>query len=217
MSMTAEERKERYESRKAAGICVKCGKPAEQDRVECSECLGKKRKYRTELSRWRKDNHICINCGNKSAEDGYTMCLQCRIDRREVNKRYPDTDETKQKKRERNAEQYAQRKNEGECTRCGRKLPENYDKTLCPYCRNRRNRRERERSHITGRKMPVELRGNGLYCAICLKPVEQQRKKLCDRCYKSCCEKAEKMRARVPKNNLFAKQIKLQLQKLIMK
>lgn len=43
--------RERYLERKAAGLCVTCGKPAEQGRVRCMECLLKNRLDKQESKR----------------------------------------------------------------------------------------------------------------------------------------------------------------------
>jgi len=49
-----------YHQRKAAGLCVSCGKPT--DGVSCPDCRDSRRRYqRTEYARL-KERRLCIQC-----------------------------------------------------------------------------------------------------------------------------------------------------------
>ena len=199
MSMT---KKERYEARKAAGLCVWCGNPAVEGQTQCLECKQKRSKYAKDLLEWRKSIGICTVCGKYPAYRGST-CLICKQDRREYNYGKELTDEQKAKHNEHNKAMREKRKAEGKCVTCGRDLPK-YCKTInCPECNAHKRRVQSEWEHETGRKMPIELRGNGKYCACCFKPVEIEGNKLCNRCYTANLEKCAKMREKAPKDNYF--------------
>ena len=204
-------KKERYEARKAAGLCVLCGKPAAEGKVKCAECTEKEKKYNKELREWRKSINICTACGKYPAYNG-SMCLVCRQDARDRNKYcYKGrSEEEREKHNQRNKALYERYKSEGKCPKCGRKLPKESKNTYCVECRNRINRNERERMHKTGKTKPLALRGNGEYCACCFKPVEHYGDKLCTRCKALAVEKCAKMREKVPKDNYFARAISAQ-------
>ena len=201
-------KKERYEARKSAGLCVHCGKPARDGKVTCAECAEKKSAYGKDIIQWRRDLKLCTRCG-KPVYKG-ALCLVCRSNSQLYAMNYEKTDKDRERQREANKRLYDTRKAEHKCTNCGRELSENDKHTRCTECRNHKARLERERNNRTGKKTPIELRGNGEYCAICLKPVENKGKKLCNRCYERCCKQAEIMREKVPKDNYFAQQIKYQ-------
>lgn len=202
-------KKERYEARKAAGLCVKCGKNPADGTVKCTECRNKQNAYYRNLTSWRKENNVCIECGTRQAEDGYTMCLVCRMDRREINKRYKTSDAELEHHRIHNKQLYDARKAEHKCVNCGKQMPEKWDKARCPQCRARVNRNQQKSDREKG-VLPKDLMGNGMFCAICAKPVEIYGKKLCNRCYTNCCVKAAKMRENRPTDNYFAKAIQAQ-------
>lgn len=201
--------KERYDTRKAAGLCVHCGKPARENMVTCEECAKKKNEYGKQLTKWRHELGLCTKCGKRLDCKG-NLCLVCKSNGVIYNIERNKSEKEKQNQRENAKRLYAERKAEHKCVKCGRDMPKDRNKTMCVECALRRSREERERSHKTGLKRPIELRGNGKFCAICVKPVETEGAKLCDRCLASCRAKAEKMRTKVPKDNYFAKQIQYQ-------
>lgn len=111
MSSTENNRKY-YQKRKAAGLCVECGQPADKDRTRCAACREKARvkanqRYRdmTKAERRRvclmqsEHNYVqyherkavglCVYCGKQKDTDG-VYCVSCRDNVREYNHRmYP--------------------------------------------------------------------------------------------------------------------------------
>lgn len=83
----AKSHKKLYDERKAAGICVDCGKKkAEGNRIRCGICLEKQRK-RQENIRRQNDNIIpkelfgvdgrCVCCGRPVRGEGEKCCERC--------------------------------------------------------------------------------------------------------------------------------------------
>lgn len=72
------------------------------------------------------------------------------------------------------------RNGQGLCTECG-KLPQYHDTKLCWICRRKKQDYDKKRREKEGR-LPQELRGNGVYCYQCCKPL-CSGEKLCDDCY----------------------------------
>lgn len=77
-----------YDARKAARLCVKCGKPVEPDnpRVRCLKCtrkLSAEDRSRNERNRppeqnWpRGDNGICYICNRRPTLPGRNCCGEC--------------------------------------------------------------------------------------------------------------------------------------------
>lgn len=42
------QQKERYDALKEKGLCVRCGKPAEENNIRCTECIDKNKKRSAE-------------------------------------------------------------------------------------------------------------------------------------------------------------------------
>lgn len=77
-----ENRKTRYERRKASGICVKCGtRPAEHGKTRCRICnfieARRAKSYRGDIDRNARPSYgLCYICGEK-AMDGKRLCKKC--------------------------------------------------------------------------------------------------------------------------------------------
>ena len=95
---SSEQRKDRREK----GLCTRCGGEREDDRfLMCEDCRrisreSKKKDYmmygsrktkerveidkrrRKELIEYRKENNLCIYCGEENDENGYMSCSKCR-------------------------------------------------------------------------------------------------------------------------------------------
>ena len=134
-----------YRERKAAGICVTCGKRmAEPGRVKCAECTAERRqwyatrrelypeKVKAENERYRESHlrnkkarnakriaaGICTQCGKRPAAEGRTLCEVCIAKNRKTAYRY--FAETRRKG-------YAEL---GLCKICGKPVVEGY--AFCP-------------------------------------------------------------------------------------
>lgn len=195
--------KERYAKRLEASMCTQCGtKKAIEGSKLCAECKEKKNKDSLNYYYWRKESGICIRCGKYEATMGRTMCLLCKSDKDEYNYGRERSKESRQKEYERQKQKRDERYANGECVQCGKKKEQGDKRRLCYLCRNKANRREQERRLAAG-VIPDTLRGNGEYCAVCRKPVENKGSKLCNRCQDDCAKNLIKARENAPKDNWF--------------
>ena len=177
-----------YIALKSAGLCVLCGKkPAENGKTRCKECKQRQSENQKAIRKYRADRGKCILCGEE-ALFGKKMCVMCRGDRRDYSRKYyaahkdEITEEQRQKRCEDSRKRRERYKLEHRCITCGKPLPERYTKVRCSIC-NAKNTKRTEQYHRAKGVTPMELSGNGHYCAVCLKPVEIQGNKLCERCY----------------------------------
>ena len=171
-----------HAERRAAGLCVKCGRvPALPERTQCEPCAerrlaadrarhararaeGKTRRD-SEAARLadrergrrrraeRRAAGLCIRCGNIPPEEGRSMCEPCRDDRRAA-------------KRARRAERRAA----GLCETCA--APVNGGAAYCGPCaaaRNERRQRHPEAHREADRRRYAERRARG-DCTRCGKP-----------------------------------------------
>lgn len=71
--------KTRYKERRVAGLCTKCGKPAQGGKSMCTECL----LHRRLMDRARRDTYsrdyenICTRCRKKPRMEGGKVCADC--------------------------------------------------------------------------------------------------------------------------------------------
>lgn len=175
----------------------------------------KRRLYNREVYAWRKANGICVRCGKEKAYKRSVCCLVCRMEHNEssmsLHNKHRNDDGYLKKKAENSKKTYYKRKEQHICIRCGKKMSDSTMTTMCDRCKVIINRNERERRNEAG-SIPNILRGNGVYCAICKKPVEKQGQKLCDRCYENCCKNLVKARENIPYNCYMRRAIKAQWQ-----
>lgn len=97
-----------YATRKAAGLCVRCGeRPPLSNRVDCEHCVKDPASYQ-KIRTNRKARGVCVSCGRRPPEPGKVMCTSCAQDQRA-----------------RHQTMYERRKNAGLCIKCGAKsLPD---------------------------------------------------------------------------------------------
>jgi len=78
---------ETYYRHKAAGLCVRCGKPAISGKVLCENCRKISSSRVNERVQYLKSKGICYQCGKADARPGGVLCVACLLKRREQNKR----------------------------------------------------------------------------------------------------------------------------------
>ena len=109
---------QRTAERRAAGLCLKCGRTAPApERTLCEPCLEKRR----------------------AADRALTARLRAE------GKPRRDPERTREYERERSRRQHAERRAAGICTKCGR-APARPERTLCESCAERHRVRDRDRS-----------------------------------------------------------------------
>ena len=80
---------ERYDARKAAGLCVQCGTPMPEgcETVLCPRCRERSRANMRYSYQKRRRQKLCVKCGD-IAKEGYSMCPACLRFNREYQNRY---------------------------------------------------------------------------------------------------------------------------------
>lgn len=122
--------KERYDYRRANGLCVDCGKPAIEGKARCLVCDKKasancetyrkehreeRRLKKRELYKYRIEHGLCGECG-KPNSNGKAKCDECL-----------------QKANERSKRRRGYLKSIGRCPQCGAKVAPGW--VYCPVCR----------------------------------------------------------------------------------
>lgn len=146
-----------------------------------------------------KSHGICVTCGQEKAKRGRVRCWRCLINMKEhaAEHRERQSKEEKEallaKRRERASVLRSERREAGLCPNCGK---ERTDKkyVLCENCRASA-KKSAERKRRKDGIMPAYMRGDGHFCFICLKPVEQEGKKLCKICLENSYINIKKARA----------------------
>ncbi len=104
-----ERSRRRDEARRAAGLCMSCGRhPPVEGGASCEPCRKAKRAAERALYAARRAAGLCGTCGGPTT-DGGSRCAPCAV---AETARYPAKNAVRR-------EQYARRKAEGRCTDCG--------------------------------------------------------------------------------------------------
>ena len=125
-----------YAKRKAAGLCIRCGEPVEDGRVECRACRARHKPYQVKanakLKRKRdrlREEGKCTVCGISWAEPGHVLCKKCMLKER---RNYAlNRDYYVEYARARRVERMAK----GICVDCGK--PSEEGMSRCKACRER--------------------------------------------------------------------------------
>ena len=133
-----------------------------------------------------KSHGICVDCGQDDAKQGHVRCWRCLINRSElaVERKSNWSDERRDLVNKKSNQWWSnarkERKQKGLCPRCG---GERKDKSFvtCEKCRIKNNRYKDKKRRENG-VLSNDLRGDGIFCRTCLKPVEHEGDKLCERC-----------------------------------
>lgn len=199
-----------YNKYKSLGLCSKCGRnEAAPERTMCKKCLAKKaarakaardkdrtaaRAYNNEYYRQKKAKAIaegmCSKCFHEPADKGYKTCWRCRANDRKV-VRYELSAEQKQKAIDRKKQINAERIAAHVCINCGKRPPMK-GKQKCKLCAARHNRNRRQKRHELGLCIPHDMRGDGLHCARCCKPV-CNGERICPDCMDKLREQAKRL------------------------
>ena len=70
----AERQKIRGETRKANGLCPRCGASSSLNFFHCAECRGKDKARRQELRLQGR----CVTCGRQNYDETKTRCISCK-------------------------------------------------------------------------------------------------------------------------------------------
>ncbi len=147
----------RAEARRAAGLCIRCGKfPAEEGRSMCEPCREDRRAAKRALHAERRAAGLCVQCATP-APRGKAYCDPCaktRSRRRNL-----------KAKREADRRRYSERRARGDCTSCNK--PAN-GAAECPACRKAaRARYDARRAAGICVKCQTPTYGGATYCGPC--------------------------------------------------
>lgn len=141
------------------------------------------REYMKEHRRWMKEHYMCTECGKQDAYtlNGRARCYECNEKHNKINTKYNNSEE----KKKCNKQYYEQKRENGYCVRCGKRMVES-NKSHCSICltQNRIRLKEQRCSDISRSE-----RFNYNLCYRCGKPLDGQLKsngeksKLCSECY----------------------------------
>lgn len=161
------------------------------------EKLAYKRKYNAERAAFLREHNMCAWCGKEKALDGLRLCWDCWNKSAEnYYQRYHSMTPEEKKAAQKKTSEYCKalrrkRREQGLCTRCGKKAPEG--RITCYECSNKHTAYYKELRRRKG-IISAEERGNGFYCVRCCKPVEIEGNKFCSECYAKAVKQAEHMR-----------------------
>lgn len=198
--------KKRYSYCKKNGICVMCHKEKATHGVRCERCYIKHKTYNKAYEKqryeWEKAKGYCTACHKEKSVNGTNYCLVCLMDKRERVK--PLSEDKKSQKRKYAISRYYDHKEKGICVQCA-KRPASKGSVFCQYCKDKKKNKEYNKRREMG-ITPNFMRGNGDYCALCRKPVENKGSKLCNKCLENSLKTIKLAQAKRPEDNWFAKQ-----------
>lgn len=117
--------------------------------------------------------HLCRQCGTQDARtlNGYSYCYECNENRNAYFRQWREKhkDEANAKRREK----YAERKVDGKCPMCGRKIIF-IGNVICATCAARQENKRRQR---------YDYKRVGNVCFQCCEAEPLPGKKLCQSCY----------------------------------
>lgn len=182
-----EKKKQRMQKRSEEGICPECGKkPVEDGKSLCRNCLDKKSAERKHLREWRKQRGYCVECGDKAVA-GETLCSRCKMNKRDSVKPRTYTPEQVEARRKKDKQRYSNRKINGMCTACGKRVRTHG--TLCGRCYSKvKIRVEANKNDLSRGEMPEY----GICYCCCKKPV-MPGKRVCEDCYETRMESISKI------------------------
>lgn len=177
---TDSKKKIRYHYRKDNGLCVVCGKPAQNGRVTCDACAEKRRNYKRENTKYYRENNICPYCGKERIYENEKMCLNCSEKNYEQHKNQ-DPEKVREWQRKKYEKRMKYLKENNLCRACcKRKNAEG--KTYCIQCLIKKRERAREKRNIKNDFIPRYERASYKLCYICGSPLDSNSSSFCSSC-----------------------------------
>lgn len=137
----------------------------------------------------------CVRCGKTDAFTliGRSYCGDCCEKNREYYRKYY-LEKEKDKKAQKSKKLREERKSNHLCAKCGKPLPENYDKkhTSCEKCRAKIRLEAEKRRRKNG--ILSRQDSNLGMCTRCHKKTPLNGKKVCAECYEYLCKSVEHAR-----------------------
>lgn len=188
------------ERRKAAGLCILCGKPLDRKGVHCRACREKINQQEYLDRRFYQNHGICPECRKNPIFGDEKQCPECNI-----KIYYSQTVPWREKNREQYYDNYRmwakkkydERKKAGICTRCGKRKAEEGFST-CRLCREKDKATRHARE---GLKPDRKERYKQGLCYWCDNPVKEGYK-VCEKHYQMNVEKAHSQKANAAREKI---------------
>lgn len=186
MALTQKEKSARlYRRRKDNGLCPKCGKVLDREGHYCTECLVKERIYVSGNRSFYRENHLCTECGKVTVPESEKICPECRA--KYNNRRKPLSKEQKERYKKTFCKQqkslYWQRKEQGLCTKCGKRKPMS-GRAKCGICLDKDAQVHRKIYY--SRPNIREYRKENHLCYYCGNEIDLEKGQLCSACLEKC-------------------------------
>lgn len=184
----------------AKGRCGQCGKLNDRkNRKTCSACAKKDIEYQTQAKRFALSIGICPKCKKNKLFGDERSCPECKaVDASCKSKaREEHREEFNEYMRNYHKIQYQKRKEQGVCTRCGKRNAVNG--TRCEYCKGK------AKQNNTG-AFNGEKRVSAGLCYWCGKP-QKPGYKICEKHYQMNVEKARSKKAKEAREQLVESRI----------
>ena len=179
-------------------MCQKCGKQIEKGKYYCRECQDKLNKNTREERAFLKSIGICPRCRKNMIFEGENTCPECKAYNTNgaTRLREKDRENYNEKQKVLHKKIYDQRKENGLCTRCGKRKAD-YGYFTCGVCRSKDRKRRRAKY---GKPDRQERFNQGL-CYFCDNPVKEGYK-VCEYHYQKNVENARSYKANKAREDL---------------
>lgn len=182
--------------RRTAGLCVNCGKPLDREGYLCISCNNNKNLNNRLERKYYQENHVCPNCRKNSILGDEKICPECLAKESERSMNNRNREHYNLIHREWSKIEYERRKENGICTRCGKRNAD-YNFFTCGICRNKDRQRKRIRYGKPDRRERYKI---GL-CYFCNNPIKDGYK-VCEKHYQMNIEKARNEASNMARNKI---------------
>lgn len=184
--MTSINNKNFIERRRSQGLCVLCGKPSENGAYRCNACKKKRNEEEAKTRKMYQKCGICPECRIHPIMGDEKVCPECNAKfSAQVNaRRSKDREHYNEQHREYAKMLYVRRKDQGICTRCGKRKALRGGRSTCGICTDKDRKKRAERSRDIGFEMRKELH----MCRFCNSPAKPGYK-VCEKHYQMCVDK----------------------------
>lgn len=186
--MTQNERYKKFvQKRRSENKCIDCGKPLDRQGYRCTQCNAKLNEEQRKRRQFLKKIGICPRCGKNKLYGDEKVCLECGANEYATamsSRERLGKDHYNEVHRNWSYSTYQKRKEEGICTRCGKRKAD-YGLTTCGICRAKDNATRLKRQP---HKPPRSERYKQRLCYFCDNPIKDGYK-VCEKHYQMNCEK----------------------------
>ena len=179
-----------YRYRRSKGLCVDCGKPAEDNFVRCTVCRARNRENLKEDRAFYKKMGICPRCRKHKIYNQEGECPECKAEHAEYKRRRIEKEGTEVRnayQREYGKKAYAKKKAAGLCPRCGKRKGLNGN-VFCGICLDKFTQQKAKTRKLSGWREDAGI------CRFCEDPVEPGYK-VCVKHHQMNIEKARSQKA----------------------